>query len=214
MVSKDNFEKIISDEDFGTFLFSFLFYNSKTLINTQNLILPLKILTKKGTYTSLFQNCSNIETFIKCLPSERIYASCYHYMFNGTLVTNTDVSNILQNITRCENYSCCGMFLNCVNITSVNLMNITYNKNSGMYAMFLNCKQLNTVYVPRLNYNNNQDEFYIWLQDVSTTGTIYIPYDVDWRTAPRNGDGIPAGWEIKYIDPDTMEERESLYPIS
>ncbi len=92
------------------------------------------------------------------------------------------------------------------------LSKVTSVGEKGCTRMFIGSINVSIVYTPRIDYNENI--FYQWLQNVSTTGTIYIPYDVDWRTAPRNGDGIPAGWEIKYIDPDTMEERESLYPIS
>jgi hypothetical protein len=157
----------------------------------------------------MFQNTALTETHD--LPATELPSYCYVQMYRNCRKLIKPHRHITDYI---PNYGCHEMYSICTSLTEGPILSkVTRVEYGGCSKMFKASSNLKIVYTPQINYSNTNWEFDEWLQNVSPTGTIYIPYNVDWRTAPRNGNGIPENWEIKYIDPETMEERDSLYPI-
>ena len=183
--------------------------NNFNIINAKDLILPATTL-RECCYRWMFDGAINLKTCPVLLPATTLANYCYHQMYYNCNSLTT-ISELPATIL--EAYSYCQMYYYTSIINTPVLSHIKEIHTMSIYLIFKGCSNLKIVYTPQINYSSANWEFGEWLTDVSPTGTIYIPYNVDWRDAPRNGSGIPSGWEIKYIDPDTMEERESLYPI-
>jgi hypothetical protein len=162
--------------------FAFLFHGSKTLIHSHNLILPAIYLTER-CYLYLFRNCVNMETTINKLPAQKIsrysYGSMFNYCYKIQKAPEIFVTNFIYH--------------------GVNF-----------YYMFTSCYNLNYVKTHfNMEYNNDLSEGDIytnWLYNVSPTGTFLLPVGSSFAdNAPRNGSGIPEGWEIQYFNPETDE---------
>ena len=59
-----------------------LFYNSTTLVNAENLVLPATELTIE-CYLEMFRGCTSLVTAPKNLPANVLSTYCYHTMFAG-----------------------------------------------------------------------------------------------------------------------------------
>ena len=60
--------------------------------------------------------------------------------------------------------------------------------------MFEGCKNLN--YVKCLAKNFVTNALFVWLKDVSPTGTFVKPKGVSYKTG---NSGIPSGWTVRNI---------------
>ena len=89
-----------------------------------------------------------------------------------------------------------------------------------LYA-FRNCKNLKKVWY--LSTLPLSDKFDYWLTGVAEEGTIILNKNINWNPEDyRNGNidniegsatfdktitwGIPTGWEVKYCDPDNIND--------
>ena len=162
-----------------SYCFQRLFSNNITLINANNLILPA-INLPNSVYLAMFFKCINLVNSPKVLPSEYLPPEAYAYMFEGcsNLITTPEIK-----IKRTHNNE------------------LVY---TGLMYMFCQCYKINFIKCHLMKYDENI--LSNWLQNVSPTGTFLLPVDSTFADdAPRNGNGIPEGWEIKYFNPETDE---------
>jgi hypothetical protein len=46
-----------------------------------------------------------------------------------------------------------------------------------------------------------------WVRGVSPTGTMVLNKNIEWNPEDYRGvNGIPEGWEVKYCDPDNLDD--------
>ena len=163
--------------------FAFLFKSSITLIYSHNLILKSEYLTER-CYLYLFSYCTNMQTSVKNLPAKILNRYCYGDMF--THCYNLINAPIISPYER------------------VSYWGVNFNK---MFGYCNKLPYLKTYFT--MDYNNDRGEGYIfsnWLQNVSPIGTFLLPVGSTFADdAPRDGSGIPSGWEIKYFNPETDE---------
>jgi hypothetical protein len=55
--------------------------------------------------------------------------------------------------------------------------------------------------------NTATNDFNSWVDNVSPTGTIVLNKNIEWNPEDYRGvNGIPEGWEVKYCDPDNLDD--------
>jgi hypothetical protein len=75
--------------------------------------------------------------------------------------------------------------------------------------MFENCVNLEYIVLLQLDpfTNTATNDFGSWVNNVSPTGTIVLNKNIEWNPEDYRGvNGIPAGWEVKYCDPDNLDD--------
>ena len=159
---------------------------SQTLINAYKLRLPIKTSIVTTIYASMFRNCMNMITAPQSI----------------------EAVNLITEI-------CSGMFVNCHALTNTPILNMKQDKTTGyghsMYYFASGCSNISEIKCHFQHYDNSNTQFTNWLYGVSPTGTFWLPYTSCFADdAPRNEHGIPAGWTIKYFDPETGLERDRV----
>lgn len=75
--------------------------------------------------------------------------------------------------------------------------------------MFENCINLEYIVLLQLDpfTNTATNDFQYWVNNISPTGTIVLNKNIEWNPEDYRGvNGIPAGWEVKYCDPDNLDD--------
>lgn len=150
---------------------------------------------------NMFKQCSN---FVSSLTNffTTIYSSCYNSMYYGTkieeiiLPARKSAGGCYRNIaTHC--YSLKKAIICIENLTE-----------TCLYGAFTNCNKLNHItllILPPPNSVNNSMGY--WVSGVSPTGTIVLNKNIEWNPDDYRGvNGIPEGWEVKYCDPDNLDD--------
>ena len=75
-------------------------------------------------------------------------------------------------------------------------------------GMFTDCISLNYVIClftdPPMSATNSTSN---WMSGVSKKGTIVLNKNIEWNPEDYRGvNGIPVGWEVKYCDPDNLDD--------
>ena len=216
----DNFENQTTLNQ--QYCFAGLFYQSRTLVSAENLVLPSTTLTL-GCYLQMFCDCSVLTTppkeltattmsyncydsmFSGCvslttlpeLKATTLSKYCYQSMFSGCTSLTTIPSNYLQ-ATTLSQYCYNGMFYGCTSLTTAPELPATTLSNYCYQQMFYGCRNLNSVKilatsVSALNCLNN------WLQNTAATGTVICEMNPDTNLPylPLNSaSGIPSGWTV------------------
>ena len=180
-------------------------YNDQ-LISSEKLIFPNT--TTYACYTNMFWGCKYMIYSPKVLPAKDVAPIAYEQMFADCWTLKTTPIFMGKNINR---FSYSYIFSTCLNIQNAELHAVNYNGTMTTVGMFSYCRNLSEIKCYFQHYDNSNNQFKNWLQNVSPTGTFWLPYDsVFADDAPRNASGIPAGWSIKYFDPETGLERERV----
>ena len=165
---------------FADYMFTAMFRFTK-IVNAYNLVIPYN----SGSYSY----------------------SCY-YMFN--FCSELEVApKELKGDTYVGNYSFFQMFGNCKKLTKTPIIWYTFPAYNAMDTMFVNDVLLSEVYLMQTHDNNHVDNLrsYNWLKNVAATGTFYMSQDATWdSTVSRDANGIPAGWTIVKVDPNTYQQ--------
>jgi hypothetical protein len=102
-----------------------------------------------------------------------------------------------------------GIFQNCYKLKKAP---IVHQKTSGSLSnryMFQSCIELDYIVLLQLDpfTNTITNDFNSWVDNVSPSGTIVLNKNIEWNPDDYRGiNGIPAGWEVKYCDPDNIED--------
>ena len=195
------------------YVFTTLFANSTTLIDTSELILPATTLTE-CCYKYMFYNCTNMVTAPK-LPATKLANDCYQAMFKDcTSLTTAPELPAMTIAQRCYQI----MFDGCTSLTHVPELPATTLANGCYSGMFQDCTSLTTapdLLAAKLNdysYNNmftgcsnlnyikmlatdiSADHcMYAFVSGAASSGTFIKHPDIE---IPRGQDGIPYGWTI------------------
>ena len=213
LIHSDDFIDKTSFKTSYNYVFTALFANSTTLIDTSELILPATTLTQycyqfmfsgctnlisapelpattlaNSCYQGMFQDCASL-TITPELPATNLVHGCYQIMFDDcTGLTTAPALPATTLASSC--YS--GMFQNCTNLTTApelsaaTLVNYCYNN------MFSGCSKLN--YIKMLATDISADHcMYAFASRTASSGTFVKHPDIE---IPRGQDGIPYGWTI------------------
>ena len=165
-------------------------------------------------FDRLFLQSTNlISSYYLKMPKYINGFSCLIYMFGGCINMEYGPEILPAYHVGVEQYI--GIFSSCYKLKNApEIYATTYDRYSFL-MMFSYCVKINEIKCHFQYYDNTNKQFENWLNNVSPTGTFWLPYDsVFADDAPRNGNGIPEGWTIRYFDPETGLERDRLYPIS
>lgn len=123
------------------YIFANLFYEyeNKTLLNTENLILPATTLAN-GCYFSMFSGCSLLTTTPE-LPATTLSYDCYGYMFSDC-TSLTTAPELPATILFDGCYNC--MFSGCTSLTAAPELLATTMTSYCYYGMFQDCTSLTT----------------------------------------------------------------------
>lgn len=161
-------------------------YNGNTLIPID----MSDIVSSYGGFYGMFQDCSSL-TDVPTLKNSPLYGLCYAFMFkNCTGITSVSTNYLPQTTLADSCYS--GMFQGCSHLVRAPKLPAT-TLVSGCYRyMFQNCSSLN--YVECNATSLASQSTYLWLENVSTTGTFDKNYNMSsW---PTGSSGIPNGWTV------------------
>ena len=129
--------------------------------------------TKTNDISSLFEGCSNLETI--ALPKDekangienfnKMFYGCskltsidlsnisfvnakkLNYIFNGCVNLKTLIFPTGEKATKVESYE--RMFLNCINLISLDLTTFSFINSKSLNLMFFNCSNLETLILPK-----------------------------------------------------------------
>ncbi len=194
-----------------SYMFYYLFYNNKYIIDASNLRLLYTTLASEcyynmfygcsslttaptlpattlagGCYRSMFENCTSLVNAPE-LPATTMQYGCYQYMFRGC--TSLTTAPELPATTLAE--SCYNsMFRNCGSLTTAPELPATTLEEWCYSSMFNGCNSLTSVTIYATSTANNS--FDSWLDNVAPSGTVYNNGLVD---LPENSaSGVPSGW--------------------
>ena len=151
-----------------------------------------------GTYTCgfMFEGCTSL-IYGPQLPALSLVSEIYYGMFKGC--TSLTTAPELPAITLASNcYD--SMFEGCTQLTTApELYSKALAQDSYNY-MFKNCTSLN--YIKCLCSIFIYSGTFNWLYNVALSGTFIKAKEVEWSIG---NSGIPHGWAVQEIDPETGE---------
>lgn len=176
-----------------------------------------------GVYYYAFKN-STLEK-VNITSSSSLPTQCFTESFSGTQIQELDIP--------CKSIQYAGLLTaatSCKYLTKVIIRatSITYNESNTNYfnyfkSSFQNCSALNSVIFLVANIPLSKRISDNWLTGVAEEGTIILNKNITWNPEDyRNGNidnvegsvtlgetitwGIPANWEVKYCDPDNIDD--------
>lgn len=175
----------LSNVSLTNYCFYRLFYQSRTLISAQYLLLPSSTLADY-CYYYMFNGCSSLVN-APTLPATTLAQRCYNSMFYGcSSLVNAPSLPATTLASNCYQY----MFQNCTSLTTAPSLPATTLANYCYFSMFSGCSSLNDIVI----YANNISASSClsgWLYGVAATGTFH---NLGSATYPSGTDGIPSGW--------------------
>lgn len=150
---------------------------------------------------NMFKQCSN---FVSSLTNffTTIYSNCYNSMYYGT-----KIEEIILPARKSSGGCYRNIATNCYSLKKaiICIENLT---ETCLYGAFTNCNKLNHITLLILSPPNSvNNSMGYWVSGVSPTGTIVLNKNIEWNPDDYRGvNGIPAGWEVKYCDPDNLDD--------
>jgi len=142
-----------------------------------------------SNFSRLFFGSNISDSFELILPATTLAESCYEGMFQSC--TSLTTAPELPATTLAQ--SCYfGMFYGCTSLTTAPALPATTLAQSCYQFMFYGCTVLNNVTCLATDMSAAAP-LYVWLADVSQTGTFTKKAGVTW---PSGASGIPEGWTI------------------
>jgi hypothetical protein len=209
---------------------AYMFYRCASLTK-QPRIKSSADIPSTDAYGSMFRDCIELENIQEVLPSLVVHASTYSYMYKGC-VKIKKAPEILAITNKTQSGVCSYMFAECYNLEEAP-SKILINP-FGAEHMFENCYKLNKApilyyqgqlqYGYRYMYNGCNNLKYIvcleidpfnsvaqsnyqWVAGVASKGTMVLNKNIEWNPEDYRGvNGIPEGWEVKYCDPDNLDD--------
>ena len=135
-----NYLDVDSETKPQSYMFSYLFYNNKKIVDASNLRLPYTTLAE-SCYRSMFYGCTSLTTTPK-LPATTLASNCYYSMFYGCTSLTTAPTLPATTLASGCYYE---MFRGCYNLTTVTTELPATTLASGCYQyMFRGCTSLTT----------------------------------------------------------------------
>lgn len=188
-------------------------------------------ITISEAYANMFRDCVELENIQEVLPSLVVAPSTYGYMYKGC-VKIKKAPEILATTNNTQSSVCSYMFAECYNLEEA--PSKIFISPFGAEHMFENCYKLKKApivqyqgqlsYGYRYMYNGCSNLEYIvcleidplnsviqsnyqWVAGVASKGTMVFNKNIEWNPEDYRGvNGIPVGWEVKYCDPDNLDD--------
>ncbi len=135
-----NYLDIDSETTTQKYMFYYLFYDNKNIVDASNFRLPYSSL-KPYCYMSMFQGCTSLQTAPTELPATTLANYCYCSMFRDCTSLTTPPS---LPATTLENYCYRNMFQGCTSLTTTPVLPATTIAGSCYESMFQGCTSLTT----------------------------------------------------------------------
>lgn len=183
------------------------------------------------SYASMFRDCIELEDIQDTLPSLVVSASSYSYMYKGCVrikkapeilaVTNKTQSGVCPYMfAECYNleeapskiliepFGAEHMFENCFKLKKSPILCYQGQLQYGYRYMFNGCSSLDYIVCLEIDaLNSITQSNYLWVSGVAPKGTIVLNKNIEWNPEDYRGvNGIPVGWEVKYCDPDNLDD--------
>lgn len=187
-----------------------------------------------GCFYSMFAYCINMEECQEVLQFTQLQHSSYVYMYRHTAIRKAPeilavedagaASQMAYMFADCSyleippsNLCVIGgkqqefeyMFLNNYNLKKSPILHQQVSGSLQNRSMFENCINLEYIVLLQLDpfTNTATNDFIYWVNNVSPTGTIVLNKNIEWNPEDYRGtSGIPEGWEVKYCDPDNLDD--------
>ena len=150
-------------------------------------------------YANMFDHCSSL-TQAPALPATTLADYCYSEMFYTCSRLTKAPQLAASTLTQ---YCYANMFSGCYSLTQAPALSATILANYCYSGMFKLCANLNHIIwkstqIPSSTYCED------WLSFVSDSGTFeYTDPTLDVASITRNNSGVPAGWSISLLSPET-----------
>ena len=154
LISGDNY---LTTNTINTYAFRGLFSGNSTLVEADQLILPIYRLATE-CYSFMFSNCTSL-TKAPELPATTLATSCYRYMFNNCIALTTPPPVLRGNALPLTCYAY--MFNGCTALTTAPVIAATYfisGTSQNCSYMFNSCTALTTP--PELPITTLADQCY------------------------------------------------------
>lgn len=130
---------------------------------------------------SMFNKCYKLKKAPSVIRVKTLYAQCLESTFNSCYDLEIAPTIIIEDHTP-KPYALRGMFLDCFNLKYIKLI---------------------TTLAP----DTDTQFMYMWVSNVAPKGTIVLNKNIEWNPEDYRGvNGIPEGWEVKYCDPDNLDD--------
>lgn len=210
-------EGLLKADVLKSYCYNHMFHNCSNLINIPKKLLQGTILSD-GCYANMFHSCKKIVEAPE-LPSTKVYSSSYISMFYNctSLVTAPELpATVLGGLC----YQ--SMFNKCSNLNSKIVLPAITLQDQSYVMTFNNCKQINNITLLTTDAPT-KTKMRDCFKGVASEGIIILNKNITWNPEDyRNGNidnvegsvtlgetitwGIPAGWEVKYCDPDNIDD--------
>ena len=191
--------KITSSVDIThTDVFAYMFYKCGKLKEAQDRLLPLVI--SASTYNSMYRESGIVKAPQIDAVTNKGTSSSMVYMFQDCYYLKEAPSDIYI-----DKLYGSYMFANCPNLKKGPRIRSQYNSSTYMYS---NCSNLDYIFIMTLDApTTTNNTITKWVQDVSPKGTIVLNKNIEWNPEDyRGANGIPEGWDVKYCDPDNLDD--------
>ena len=181
-------------------------------------------ITDSGVFWSMFECCTGLEEAPPCTfknnairITQSMYKGCTSLKSASQIDLNAYYGFALSNVfTDCvnlveppyeirgtesgsENYA---TFQNCISLRKSPIIRID-NPSTKLARMFDGCINLRYITALFITPPSITD----WVKSVASKGTIVLNKNIEWNPDDYRGvSGIPAGWEVKYCDPDNLDD--------
>lgn len=150
-------------------------------------------------YDSMFRKCQNLVE-VSELPATTLTNACYYGMFKEcTSLTQAPALPATTLATGCYRE----MFNGCTSLTTDPALPATTLANACYSRMFQNCPKIDHIVwksttIPSSTYCTD------WLNGASASGKFeYTDPTLDVASIQRNTSGVPSGWSISLLSPET-----------
>ena len=189
------------------YMFYYLFYDNKNIIDASNLRLSYTTLAN-NCYEALFYGCSSLVN-APALPSTTLANECYSSMFRYcTSLTTAPALPATTLKHRCYQF----MFESCLSLTTAPELPATTLATECYRYTFNGCSSLNYIKCLATNdlYNTNdfRDSCESWVNGVSDSGTFIASdyYSKGWYWGEN---GVPKNWTTKTESGNPFEPSSS-----
>ena len=189
------------------------FLLSQRLLDAGDLVLKARELAPY-CYNQLLYGCNNNTRLPRELPAKNLASNCYRYFSNGG--TYTEMPIVKAQLT--ADYSLYSFITASRYVTKADLSIIKQiSGTQPLREAFKGCSALNYIKIGWKQWASPSELSSSWVEGVASQGVFVIPIDAEFDPESiRGNNGIPAGWEVKYYDPDNIDDvrdnKEDFYP--
>lgn len=226
------------------YVFASMFQNNKKVCRLDDEFFNIGICNGCRIFNNCFFNSSVITAKIPCLESLNGYT--FTGVFNSSALeeitisddyianlsdlssafANSKISSLIIPRIKGGVYTCYAIAKDCTRLNDVLIKGGVYSTGSFDNA-FKGCSSLKKVTALYTANFLNKSTSSNWLNGVNEQGVMILNKNITWNphdiingNTDANGEvitwGIPAGWEVKYCDPDNPDDvrdnKEDFYP--